>query len=421
MESGIPADGFTIGSATLGVIGEDYIGGVFLVDVTEFVKDISTSRGRTDQLQQFNAGSISITLNNSDRRFDPTNTDSPYYNPITGRFTLTPRKRVFVYSNGEPLFSGSITDLNIEYKPQSVIAATDISTVTVSASDDFVLLANASIYPEFEPVQTTSGFRLFSVLGLNSVDFPPENYDVSLIFDGVAVLGGAEFNAAFTVSAGTNALQYVQKINEAEQGYLFMNAAGKLTFIERLEPQYQTSVADFSDTGSNIPYNTLSVIFGQEQLYNDITITNVAGTETSLTDETSILEYGVSTFDLTDTLLADDGGTEQLDLLAQNLLLRYKQPAYRFDKMTVTYNGLDPADQLSLSQLELADVISITRTYPVGTPASVTQQYSVESLRHMITPSSHRLEIGLATAPLAFPLILDDLVFGTLSETNALD
>jgi hypothetical protein len=259
------------------------------------------------------------------------------------------------------------------------------------------------------------------VLQLESVDFPPENYDASLVFIGVALLGGVEFDASFAISAGTNALQYVQKINEAEQGYLFMNAAGKLTFIERLEPQYQTSVAEFSDTGSDIPYNTLSVMFGQEQLYNDITITNVNETEFSLTDETSIAEYGLSTFDLTDTLLADSSGTEQLDLLAQNLLLRYKQPAYRFDKMTVTYNGLDPADQLLLSQLELADVISITRTYSVGTPASVTQQYSVESLRHMISPSSHRLEIGLATAPLAFPLILDDLVFGTLSETNALD
>jgi len=419
MESGVPVDGFTIGSATLGVIGEDYIGGTFLVDVTEFVTDISTSRGRTDQLQQFNAGTISITLNNSDRRFDPTNTDSPYYNSTTGRFTLTPRKRVYLYSEGEPLFTGSITDLNIEYKPQSVTAATDISTVTVSASDDFVLLANTFINPEYEPVQTVSGNRLLEVLSLPSVDFPTDKYDIPLNY-GVSVLGGTAFNAAFTVAAGTNALQYIQKISEAEQGYLFMDASGMLTFVERLEPQYQTSEAFFSDTGSNIPYNTLSVMFGQEQLYNDITITNVSGTEFSLTDATSIAEYGLSTFDLTDTLLADSAGDEQLDLLAQNLLLRYKQPAYRFDKMTVTYNGLSSAKQLSLSQLELADIISITRTYPVGTPASVTQQYSVESLRHMITPSSHRLEIGLAVAPLAYPLILDDAIYGTLSETNAL-
>lgn len=420
METGVPVDGFTIGSATLGVIGEDFIGGTFLVDITEFVTGISISRGRTDQLQQFNAGTVSITLNNSDRRFDPINEASPYYNTTTGRMTLTPRKRVTIYSKGEPLFDGAITDIDIEYKPQRVTALTDISTVTIRCADDFVLLANAYINPEYEPVQSVSGNRVIEVLQLPSVDFPTDKYNIPLN-TGVAVLGGTAFDPDFTVSAGTNALQYLQKVNEAEQGYLFISADGMLTFVERLEPQFQTSEAFFSDTGSDIPYNSLSVMFGQEQLYNEIAVSNVAGVEFSLSDATSIADYGISTLDLADTLLASTGGiTEQLDLLAQNLLLRYKQPAYRFDKMTVTYNGLSSAKQLSLSQLELADIITITRTYPVGTPSSVTAQYSVESLNHRITPSSHVLEIGLAVAPLAFPLILDDVVFGTLSETNAL-
>lgn len=420
METGVPADGFTIGSPTLGVIGEDYIGGIFLVDITEFVTGINISRGRTDQLQQFNAGTVSITLNNSDRRFDPINEDSPYYNTTTGRMTLTPRKRVTIYSKGEPLFDGAITDIDIEYKPQKVTAPTDISTVTISCADDFVLLANAYINPEYEPVQTFSGNRVIDVLQLPSVDFPSSKYSIPLNY-GVAILGGTAFDAGYTVSAGTNALQYLQKINESEQGYLFISADGMLTFIERLEPTFQTSEAFFSDTGSDIPYNTLSVMFGQEQLYNNIVVSDVTGLEFSLSDATSVADYGISTLDLTDTLLANAGGTEQLDLLAQNLLLRYKQPAYRFDKMTVTYNGLSSADQLSLSQLELADIVTITRTYPVGTPSSVTQQYSVESLNHRVSPNSHVLEIGLANAPIAFPLILDDPIFGTLSETNALD
>ena len=419
METGVPADGFTIGSPTLGVIGEDFIGGTFLVDITQFVTGINISRGRTDQLQQFNAGTVSITLNNSDRRFDPINEDSPYYNTTTGRMTLTPRKRVTIYSKGEPLFDGAITDIDIEHKPQKVTAPTDISTVTISCADDFVLLANAYINPEYEPTQSFSGNQLIDILQLPSVDFPPSKYNIPLNY-GVAVLGGTAFNAGYTVSAGTNALQYLQKINESEQGYLFISADGMLTFIERLEPQFQTSEAFFSDTGSDIPYNTLSVMFGQEQLYNNITVSDVTGAEFSLSDATSVADYGISTLDLADTLLANSGGTEQLDLLAQNLLLRYKQPAYRFDRMTVTYNGLDSADQLSLSQLELADIITITRTYPVGTPSSVTAQYSVESLNHRISPNSHVLEIGLANAPIAFPLILDDLIFGTLSETNAL-
>jgi hypothetical protein len=186
-------------------------------------------------------------------------------------------------------------------------------------------------------------------------------------------------------------------------------------------PRFQVAVSTFADDGTGIPYNSLSVMFGQEQLYNNIVVSDVSGEQFSLSDEDSIDLYGTSTLELSDTLLATSGGTLDLDLLAQNLLLRYRKPEYRFDKMTVTYNGLTTSQIRNLSNLELADVVMIKRTYPVGSPASVSQRYSVESLNHRITPSSHQLEIGLAVAPLAFPLILDDPEFGTLSETNALD
>jgi len=426
MDIGILVDRFTIGSATDGVIGSDYIGGRTLVeDVSEFVTDISTSRGRTDQLQQFNAGTASLTLLNSDRRFDPTNEDSPYWDDALGRSAFTPRKSIKIISTAtlsRTIFTGVITDIDIEYKPQSVNASTDISTVTISASDDFLQLANTFINPEYEPVQSFSGNRLLDVLQLPSVNFPATKYNVPVNY-GKAILGGAEFDPLFTVSAGTNALSYLQKINEAEQGYLFMSRDGVLTFVERLEPAFQLSVAEFADDGTGIPYNTLSVAFGQESLYNNITISNVAGLEFSLSDDASADDFGISTLELSDTLLAGSVGglTEQLDLLAQNLLLRYKKPEYRFDKMTVTMNGLTSNQRFDIKKLELSDVITITRTYPVGTPASVTQKYSVESLRHIISPSTHRVEIGLAVAPLAFPLILDDVVFGTLSENNALE
>ena len=431
LELGFRVNQFTIGSATLGVIGEDVIGGEPVIpDITEFVKDISISRGRTDQLQQFNAGTATITLNNLDRRFDPTNEDSPYYDTVLGRSGLTPRKRVVIFSGSEfgfpssaniPIFAGALTDIDIEYKPQQLSSSVDNSTVTLTASDDFVLLANTYINPAYEPVQALSGTRLFEVLGLPSVRFFGYEAYVDFLNKGVASLGGSEFDPAYTVAAGTNALQYIQKINEAEQGYLFMNAYGVMTFIERLVPRFQVAVSTFADDGTGIPYNSLSVMFGQEQLYNNIVVSDVSGEEFSLSDEDSIDLYGTSTLELSDTLLATSGGTLELDLLAQNLLLRYREPEYRFDKMTVTYNGLTTSQIRNLSNLELADVVMIKRTYPVGSPASVSQRYSVESLNHRIAPSSHQLEIGLAVAPLAFPLILDDPEFGTLSENNALD
>ena len=48
------------------------------IDVTEYVISLSTRRGRSDALGRIEAGSATITLDNSDRRFDPTYSASPY-------------------------------------------------------------------------------------------------------------------------------------------------------------------------------------------------------------------------------------------------------------------------------------------------------------------------------------------------------
>jgi hypothetical protein len=116
-------------------------------------------------------------------------------------------------------------------------------------------------------------------------------------------------------------------------------------------------------------------------------------------------------------LLVDDAAALTL---ATDLLDRYKLPEYRFDKLQTIYNPLSSGDQGTLTAVDIADVVSITRTYPTGTPASVTKQYSIENIRHVISPSSHTVEYGLAVADLVYPFILDDAEFGVMDSTNAL-
>ena len=51
---------------------------------------------------------------------------------------------------------------------------------------------------------------------------------------------------------------------------------------------------------------------------------------------------------------------------------------------------------------------------------SVTKEYSIENIRHVITPSAHTVEFGLAVADLVYEFILDDATFGVLDSDNAL-
>lgn len=61
-------------------------------DVSLYFRGFSTKRGRQYELDQFAAGTATITLDNRDRRFDPTYVDSPYYPNVL------PMKRIKITS-----------------------------------------------------------------------------------------------------------------------------------------------------------------------------------------------------------------------------------------------------------------------------------------------------------------------------------
>jgi hypothetical protein len=153
------------------------------------------------------------------------------------------------------------------------------------------------------------------------------------------------------------------------------------------------------------------------KMYNKVICKIVDGTEQIADDATSQTEYGISTYSLDDLLLVSDASALTL---ATYLLDLYKEPAYRFDTISTIYNPLASADQVTLSGLDISDVVEITKTYATGTPSSVSDQYSIENIKHTITPSSHTVEYGLAVADLLYPFTLDSAIFGIMDSTNAL-
>jgi hypothetical protein len=411
MELGFEVNVFTLDSAEDGILDSDYLGGTFVGDdVAQYAQEINISRGRSDQLQNFNAGTCSVRLLNRDRRFDPINEDSPYWNSTTNKSGVTPRRKVTIISDGVKLFTGRITDIDVSYEPNNPNATSENSYVTITASDDFVLLANTYTQNAINPTEELSGTRLTTILDLPEVNYPAtRNID-----SGTAVLGGG---ATFAIDSNTNVLTYLQSVSTSEQGFFFVAADGDLTFTDRITASFVSPSAYFSDTGSNIPYTSLSVMYGQEFLYNKVVCSIEGGTDQVANDVTSQANYGVSTLNLSGLLLVNDAAALTL---AQDLLENYKEPEYRFDKLQTIYNPLSTGNQQTLTGLEVSDIVSITRSYPTGTPATVTKNYSIESIRHTISPSDHKVEYGLAVADLVFALILDDAEFGTLSTTNAL-
>ena len=85
------------------------------VDVSQYVQSISIGRGISRVLDDYSAGSISITFVNNSRIFDPLNTSSPLWYATGGYTIVQPGGKVRVSSNGVRRFTGDIQDWSFSY------------------------------------------------------------------------------------------------------------------------------------------------------------------------------------------------------------------------------------------------------------------------------------------------------------------
>lgn len=120
------------------------------VDVTQYVRSITTHRGRSGDFEQFETGTAQLVLDNRDRRFDPFCTTSPYY--PNG---LTPRRQIKILG----LINGTFYDVYRGYIagwPVQWSQAGKDSTVTIQCFDALGLMANEVMPSDWADYYTRS-------------------------------------------------------------------------------------------------------------------------------------------------------------------------------------------------------------------------------------------------------------------------
>ena len=98
--SGLGGPFFTLDDSVQGVLDntEFTLGGTLFYDVSDRVRSINVSRGKSRELDRFTAGQTAIEFNNNDRAFDPEYAASPFFGQII------PRRDVRVKANGSAVF-----------------------------------------------------------------------------------------------------------------------------------------------------------------------------------------------------------------------------------------------------------------------------------------------------------------------------
>jgi hypothetical protein len=130
-------------------------------------------------------------------------------------------------------------------------------------------------------------------------------------------------------------------------------------------------------------------------------------------DSTSIARYQASQYSKLDLL--NHSTTDVLDL-ARAFLAIHKDPVLRFTGVDLQLAALDPSDQNTVLNLDLVDIVTVQKSFNVGTPASVSEPLIVSGISHTITPGDHRMRLTFEHLDSRSYFTLDNDPLGKLNQ-----
>ena len=408
IDTGFQLDAFTLDDPTRGVLNStQYVldGTTEFAPMLQYSTNVNVKRGRRDVGDQFSAGTMSFNLNDelAGGTLNPLYSSSPYVDPA-GEFTLAPLRRVsFGRYNSTNTFITLFVGVIVSYDYTYELGGQNV--VTVYCADDFYLLAQTAL-AEFNVTEQLSSARLSAVLDLPEVAYPALSRDIET---GTQTLGGA---AAYTVAEGTNVKAYIDQIQAAEQGRIFMSRTGDITSQPRVGNTLSGSVADFHDDGTTIPYNSLGIIYNADLIVNRASIQHLGATSPEVADDlASQAKYLIQNVSITNSLLHNDAAA-----LTLATYLLEGEPIATFNAVQTDYLMLTNAQRETLALVDIGDTITITNTITGG---EVAQELSVEGIEISVNVNSgHRVTFYTANTVIVYQFILDDPIYGIIGITD---
>jgi len=382
-----------------GILGTNILADAasLIVDVSDQVDSILTTRGRNAQADLFQTGALSLRIVDQNGDFNPQNPSSPYYG------LLTPMRKVQItatYAGVEyPMFSGFITT----YTTTTPKTATDVAYTIITAVDAFRLFQNSQITNvTLAAAGDLPGERVNAIL--DEIAWPPSMREIQY--------GDTIFQA--DPGNPRTALAALQTAATSEYGALYINARGSVELHDRqfcIESQALPPVV-FNDNGSDISYFNAVWRLDDTQVYNSASITKIGGTAQIADDQASIDEYFVHSYNQQNLVM--DTNQAALDYarayVASRKSTRTRCDLIELDLYTDNYNdGI-----IAALDLDFFDPVEITTNQPGGSTLSQTLQ--VFGVTHRVTPNSWKTSFT-TLEPIIDGFILNSTLYGVLDSS----
>ena len=368
-----------------------------IVDVSNQVDSIQTSRGRNAQADQFQTGQLSLRIVDQNGDFNAQNPSSPYaglLNPMR-KVQITATYSGVTYS----IFSGFITG----YSTTTPKFVGDVVYTTITAVDAFRLAQNAQISTVTGATAgQPSGTRIGKIL--DAIGWPASMRDIDT---GLTTM---------QVDPGTprTALEAMQTVELSEYGSLYVNASGEFVFQDRAFTTSSVNATPvvFNDDGTGIEYFNAIWLLNDVLIYNSAQITRTGGTTQNAINQASIDKYFVHSYNQQNLLM-------QTDAVALNYAQAYvasrAETTTRCDAITLDlYTNDYNAGIIAALDLEFFDPVTITTTQPGS--STLTKTLQVFGVAHSITPNSWKTQFT-TLEPIIDGFILDSTLYGILDTS----
>jgi hypothetical protein len=302
-----------------------------------------------------------------------------------------PRREIRVSTVDEVQYTGWIDDWAFSYLPNGDSIAEAIAYDATSIISNQVLTAGT-------PIAQKTGARVSAIL--DQIDWSDQARSIDT---GQANLSN------FPIEANENAFSYLQQVAASEPGLIFIDKNGSLTFVDRTQTPSSENFVTFG--GTSIPFQSLGVSYGSDNLYNRVIISRAGGGTAQATDPQSVTDYGLRVLEAPEVLLATDADVVELSLV---LAQQYSQPEYRFSSLEVALHKLDPAEQEDVLSVDLGSICRVDFT-PNGIGSQISRFVQVISINHTVRTDRHFVEFGFQSVEYAY-LVLDDAEFGKLDS-----
>ena len=357
-------------------------------DVSTYVRNITTRRGRSFELDTFSAGSMTVDLSNADGRFSPNDTNSPYSPDLK---VWVPVDFDFVYdSTSHNVFTGFVTSFS-QLFPGMKDA---ITRLTVAGPLKALELAGLSTN-----IAAGNESAMIDDI-LDAVGWPTGRRSLD---------AGMDTMQSISNPGGIPALFFIRQLVDSANGMFYGTRAGAVRYRNRT--WWSGSIASqqtFTDAAGagNRPYSKVVIAQDDAQIWTQIIATSVGSATVTTVDSTADQDtYGLRTLTRSNMVVES---TATRDDMANYLLRNYKEPKERikhisFQPMSQS-TGLWPA----VGTLIIGDRVTVVNHQG----STYNQAVSVQSINHSMSVEKD-WTVSMDLAP------IDPTVFWALGTTNA--